>query len=61
MSTLAGIYMQSGRMQEGLAMMKSVSDNLTQDSARKFSEAYTAQALEVDKEVDSAEEKSLDI
>lgn len=60
-SMLAGIYIQSGRTQEGISMMKNVSGQLTPEAAKEYGKVTGEVYKEVEKEADAAEEKSLGI
>lgn len=60
-SMLAGMYMQSGRTQEGLSMMKSVSGQMTPQATKEYAKANQELYRLVEKEADRAEEKRLGI
>lgn len=62
LGVLGGLYMQSGRMEEGMRMLKQVSTGMqaggdTQAYAQAFQDEYAA----IDKAVDASEEKALGI
>lgn len=60
-SMLAGLMMQTGRMQEGMSMMQSMNGKLTPESTKAYSSAVAAQFAAVENEVDASEEKSMGI
>lgn len=57
-SMLGSIYMQSGRMNEGMQLMKEVSASMSAVSPAETTKAYTVQWAEADKQADEAELKS---
>lgn len=60
-SMLAGIYMQSGRTQEGIAMMQESAGHLTPEASKQYGEATAEVYKKVEREVDAAEEKAMGI
>lgn len=58
-SMLAGVYMQTGRMNEGMQMMKGSSSAMTPASTQDYGNAMKAEFTTVEKEVDQSEESVL--
>jgi ATP/maltotriose-dependent transcriptional regulator MalT len=60
-SMLASIYMQTGRMDEGMRMMKEASGSMQQQqgSTDGYAKAIQQEMLEIEKQIDNSEEAAL--
>ncbi len=54
-SMLGSVYMQSGRTNEGLSLMKQVADLMKAGSTEDYSNAYMSDYKEIEKEIDASE------
>ncbi len=55
MGSLGSIYIQSGRVDEGMKLMKELSSSMSTESAADASKTYTSEYVEGEKQVDQSE------